>query len=148
MGADPPRLGRGDARELQVEFRRTHTRLRLFESGLRGVDTKRAVAVDELWDDLTVRSARARLWPQTEFVKAAMILAEDAEPEIAEAYLTHAAQGAAALWGYLETEIPGLWRDKRQADGGYVDEPAPASSLYHIVGAILALTQWRAQNRT
>ena len=122
--------------------------VRLFESGLRGVDTKRAVAVDELWDDLTVRSARARLWPQTEFVKAAMILAEDAEPEIAEAYLTHAAQGAAALWGYLETEIPGLWRDKRQADGGYVYEPAPASSLYHIVGAILALTQWRAQNRT
>ena len=30
----------------------------------------------------------------------------------------------------------GAWRDKRRADGGFVDEPAPASSLYHITGAL------------
>jgi len=120
--------------------------VKLFDNGLRGVDARRSVAIDELWDDLTVRSPRARLWPQTEFIKAAMILAEDAAPEQADGYLASAAQGAAGLWGYLETEIPGLWRDKRQPDGGYDEEPAPASSLYHIVGAIVALTRWRDRN--
>jgi mannose-1-phosphate guanylyltransferase/mannose-6-phosphate isomerase len=120
--------------------------VRLFENGLKGVDAKRSVAIDELWDDLSIKSARARLWPQTEFIKAAMILAEDADAEQADHYLALAAQGAAGLWGYMETEIPGLWRDKRRVDGTYEDEPAPASSLYHIVGAIVALTHWRDRN--
>ena len=121
--------------------------VKLFDAGLKGVDAKRSVAIDELWDDLSIKSARARLWPQTEFIKAAMILAQDAPAEAAEAYLAAAAQGAAGLWGYMETEVPGLWRDKRQVSGDYEDEPAPASSLYHIVGAILALTDWRGRNQ-
>jgi mannose-1-phosphate guanylyltransferase/mannose-6-phosphate isomerase len=117
--------------------------VRLFDAGMKGVDAKRSVAIDELHDDLTVRSARARLWPQTEFVKAALIIASDLPAAEAEPYLAAAAQGAVGLWGYLETETPGLWRDKLRPDGGYDVEPAPASSLYHIVGAILALTTFR-----
>lgn len=117
--------------------------LKLFACGLRGVDESRLAAVDELHDDLSVRSARARLWPQTEYIKAALILAEDLPPAQAQPYLASAVQGAAGLWRYLETEIPGLWRDKLRADGGFEIEPAPASSLYHIVGAIVALTAYR-----
>jgi mannose-6-phosphate isomerase len=35
--------------------------------------------------------------------------------------------------------VSGLWRDKQKADGSFVDEPAPASSFYHILCAIYEL---------
>ncbi len=114
----------------------------LFANGLRGVDAKRSVALDELNEDLSIRSPRARLWPQTEFIKAALTLAADASKDEAAGYLTAAAQGAKGLWGYFDTEIPGLWRDKQRPDGTYEAEPAPASSLYHILGAIVALSDY------
>ena len=37
------------------------------------------IAMDALNDDLSVRSRQARLWPQTEWLKAALILAARAE---------------------------------------------------------------------
>jgi mannose-1-phosphate guanylyltransferase/mannose-6-phosphate isomerase len=102
---------------------------RLFQAGRRGVDPVRGVAIDALDDKLAVASPGARLWPQTERLKAALILGE--EPE--------ALAAAAGLRRYLEVETPGLWRDKMGADGSFVDEPAPASSLYHIVAAVVEL---------
>src|SRR5690606_8407057 len=50
---------RGDAWALEAATR-------LYAHGQRGVDPARGVAIDELDDALEVRSARARLWPQTE----------------------------------------------------------------------------------
>jgi mannose-6-phosphate isomerase len=44
------------------------------------------------------------------------------------------------LWRYLQTPTIGLWRDSALPSGGFVDEPAPASSFYHIIGAVQALT--------
>jgi mannose/cellobiose epimerase-like protein (N-acyl-D-glucosamine 2-epimerase family) len=38
-------------------------------------------------------------------------------------------------------ETPGAWRDKYRPDGTFVDEAAPASSLYHIVAAISELVR-------
>ena len=99
---------------------------RLFEVGRRGVDPLRGVAMDALLDDLSVHDASARLWPQTERLKASLILGEDAE----------AAAAARALKGYLDIPAAGLWRDRLAVDGRFVEEPAPASSLYHIVCAI------------
>ncbi|MDQ8029577.1 MAG: AGE family epimerase/isomerase, partial [Brevundimonas sp.] len=49
-------LARGDDRAMAAAKR-------LYLHGLRGVDPRRGVAVDELDDSLSVRSARARLWP-------------------------------------------------------------------------------------
>ena len=43
------------------------------------------------------------------------------------------------LWRYFEGLRPGLWRDRMREDGGFVEEPAPASSLYHIVVAFTEL---------
>jgi mannose-6-phosphate isomerase len=99
----------------------------LYAVGLRGVDWGRGVVVDSL--DGPVTAQGARLWPQSEWLKAALALgrADDAR------------QAARALSAYLETPVRGLWRDKRTPDGGFVDEPAPASSLYHLVVAILEL---------
>jgi mannose/cellobiose epimerase-like protein (N-acyl-D-glucosamine 2-epimerase family) len=36
-------------------------------------------------------------------------------------------------------ETPGLWRDKQGPDGAFVEEPASASSLYHIIAAVSEL---------
>jgi mannose-6-phosphate isomerase len=41
---------------------------------------------------------------------------------------------------YLDTPVPGLWYDRIDADGKLVDEPAPASSFYHLVAAIAELS--------
>ena len=107
----------------------------LFRHGLRGLDPVRGVAVDGLWDDLTVRDPTARLWPQTEHLKAALLFGEDAE-------VLTAAQG---LRRYLEAPARGAWRDKLKADGTFVDEPAPASSFYHVIQAVLPLIAGRSR---
>jgi mannose/cellobiose epimerase-like protein (N-acyl-D-glucosamine 2-epimerase family) len=112
----------------------------LFAAGDAGVDASRGVAVDGLNDDFTVRNGRARLWPQTERLKAALSLSERPVPaEDATPYLGHAVAAAEALWRYLETPTRGLWRDKLEEDGGFVQEPAPASSFYHLMAAIRQL---------
>ena len=51
---------------------------------------------------------------------------------------------------YFETPVPGLWRDRRLAEGGFVDEPAPASSFYHIMVAfneLIGATQGEPQQQ-
>jgi len=37
--------------------------------------------------------------------------------------------------------VRGLWRDKLLDDGTWVDEPAPASSFYHVIDALRVLAQ-------
>lgn len=102
---------------------------RLYSAGLAGIDPVRGVAVDSLWDDLSLRDGVARLWPQSEWLRAALLFGDADEA-------TRAAQG---LWLYLQTPARGVWRDKLRVDGAFVDEPSPATSLYHILGACLAL---------
>jgi mannose/cellobiose epimerase-like protein (N-acyl-D-glucosamine 2-epimerase family) len=106
---------------------------RLFEGGLKGVDPQRGVAMDAYDIGGGVRSARARLWPQTEWLKAAMILATVTDDGRREACLTQAARAQRALWRYLTPS--GLWRDKMLENGKFIDEPAPASSFYHVMAA-------------
>jgi mannose-1-phosphate guanylyltransferase / mannose-6-phosphate isomerase len=103
---------------------------RLFDNGLRGVDPTRDAAVNALWDDLSVRDGAARLWPQTEHLKAALTLGDEAQG-------LRAAHGLAQ---YLEVPARGVWRDKLGPDGRFVDEPAPATSFYHLMVAVLELT--------
>lgn len=117
---------RSDATSLEAAWR-------LFEGGLKGVDAKRGVAVDACDIAGGVRSARARLWPQTEWLKAAMILAAATDDARRDLCLTQAARAQRALWRYLTP--PGLWRDKMLENGKFIDEPAPASSFYHIMAA-------------
>jgi mannose-6-phosphate isomerase len=108
---------------------------------VRGVDPVRDVAIDALNEDMTVRSSRARLWPQTERLKAALYLhATSGEDD----YLAHACAAAESLWRYLDVPTRGLWRDALTPTNRFVEEPAPASSFYHIVGAVAALMEFRA----
>lgn len=121
------------------------TAIALFQNGVSGVDPHRGVAVDALNDDLQVRSSQARLWPQTERLKAALLLAE-LDPVRAGIYEAHAVAAARSLQLYLRAPVPGVWRDKLFADGSWKDEPAPASSLYHIACAVWELR--RTQSAT
>ncbi|HVZ30194.1 MAG TPA: AGE family epimerase/isomerase [Asticcacaulis sp.] len=102
-----------------------------------GTDPKRDVTFNELWDDFTPKDLNARLWPQTERTKAYVKVADAAVNQTEkEAAIAKAIQAAAGLRLYLSTEIEGLYRDRMKPDGTFEIEPAPASSLYHIICAI------------
>lgn len=109
---------------------------RLFDNGLRGIDPERDAAVHALTDDFTVKVPSARLWAQTERIKAALIL-EPGDGQLLE----EAVKGSQCLWRYLDVPRPGLWRDKFEPGGRFVEEPAPASSFYHIVLCIMSLNE-------
>ena len=109
----------------------------LYAAGRRGIAGHPRIAIDALNTDGTIRSRQARLWPQTEWLKAALILAETASPNDRSGLLTDAASALDALWLYLTPD--GLWHDKRLPDGGFVGEPAPASSFYHIMAGFQQL---------
>jgi mannose/cellobiose epimerase-like protein (N-acyl-D-glucosamine 2-epimerase family) len=95
------------------------------------------VAINSLLDDFSVHDGEARLWPQTERLKAAVRLATITRDP---GYWSMAAQAAAGLRRYLQTDVPGLWYDRLTMDGQFIAQPAPASSFYHIVCAISELT--------
>ena len=101
-----------------------------------GVDPVRDVAINSLWLDGNIRDGQARLWPQTERLKASCAAWELTR---APRYLDIAQRSATALEKYLPTEKAGLWRDQMAEQGNFIDEPAPASSLYHLVAAIAQL---------
>ena len=102
-----------------------------------GVDRDRGVALASLDQRLSPVDRTARLWPQTERTRAGALLAGQ-DPA---AGWPIAAGGAASLLAYLDTPIPGLWHEHMEADGAFRIEPSPASSLYHLVGAIQALDE-------
>ncbi|KQW83005.1 AGE family epimerase/isomerase [Brevundimonas sp. Root1279] len=119
-------LARGDERAMAAARR-------LYGHGLRGIDPRRGVAIDQLDDSLKVRSPVARLWPQTEWLRAALNMAALTDDGERTQRLVEADAAVRGLALYLQPN--GTWRDKLNPDGGFIDEPAPASSLYHITGA-------------
>ncbi|MTH98919.1 AGE family epimerase/isomerase [Roseibium sp. RKSG952] len=113
---------------------------RLYQIGEQfGVDPDRQVAIMALNDDMSVHDPIARLWGQTEWIKAAIILARISVGPEQDAYLNDILRSVAALRMYLDGVSAGLWRDKMRPDGSFVEEPAPASSFYHILCAISEL---------
>ena len=119
---------------------------RLIEIGeAYGVDPSRGVAFNGLWDDLTAKDEIARLWPQTERLKAnvsAAVMLND------PAGWQRAAEAVSGLEAYLNTPVAGLWRDRMNPDGSFIEEPAPASSFYHIVCAIDVLDRDLKRHKT
>ncbi|MFO1163066.1 MAG: AGE family epimerase/isomerase [Reyranellaceae bacterium] len=129
--------GRDDARRMAR---------RLYRTGAdHGIDPARGVAVFELLDDMSVHDPKARLWSQTEWLKAALILAQTEEDaELRRGYRRDAVAAANALLRFFETPVRGLWRDKLTGDGTWVEEPAPGSSFYHVIDSLRVLAAHRA----
>ncbi len=79
-------------------------------------------------------AASRRLWPQTEFLRAASILGQyaDAASLIDELFKS-----------YLKGEVEGLWVDEMEAAGAPMAAPVPASILYHLLEAVCAVADAR-----
>ncbi len=98
-----------------------------------GIDPDRGIAINEVSTDGGVVNGKARLWPQTERLKVAVARyrrtgSDEDLREVAGAWL--------GLRAYFLPDVPGLWRDKMNEDGSFIEEMAPGSSLYHISCAI------------
>ena len=117
--------------------------LRLISIG-EAMGVHHGVAVNALLDDFTIHDPNARLWPQTERLKAALLAARVTGDE---QYGSMAVAAASSLFPYLRTPVAGLWFDLRLPNGALVDSAAQASTFYHLVGAIAALDEALA-NRT
>jgi mannose-6-phosphate isomerase len=83
--------------------------------------------VDVLGSDGSVIEGGARLWPQTEWLRAEYLRAD---PDPARQRMAQRSLGA-----LLRPD--GLWHERCAADGTLWHGPAPASSLYHLTGAIV-----------
>jgi mannose/cellobiose epimerase-like protein (N-acyl-D-glucosamine 2-epimerase family) len=107
--------------------------LRLVELGERaGVDHERNVAIYALDGTLAVIDPKTRMWPQTERLRVAALAALfTGDASLWDMTL----RAAAGLQKFLDVPTPGLWRDSLESE----DLSAPASSLYHVVGAIVQL---------
>jgi mannose/cellobiose epimerase-like protein (N-acyl-D-glucosamine 2-epimerase family) len=109
--------------------------LRLISIGERS-GVHHQVAINALLDDFSIHDPNARFWPQTERLKAALLATQlTGDPK----YAVMAASAAESLLPYLKTPIQGLWLDVKLPTGELVDSPAPASTFYHLVGAIVVL---------
>ena len=91
-----------------------------------GIDPVLGGVIDLVGSDGEALETGGRLWPQTERLKAEF-LRPDPDPR-------RQLQAAQVLHGYLRPD--GLWHERRGADGVLSDQPAPASSLYHLTCAI------------
>jgi len=111
--------------------------LRLIEAAERtGLDPTGAFAIFALDGALAPTDRGARLWAQTERARA---LARAAALTGDAALWRSAARACEAVEAFLDAPTRGVWRDWRRGDGVFVEEPAPASSFYHLVGAIAEL---------
>lgn len=107
----------------------------------RGVDPHRNVAVDAIDDHVPIFATGARLWPQTERIKAwhaAMSVALTAH----DAWNAgrHLRCAIAGLSQFFIADPSGLWHEEMASTGRFASQACRASSLYHIVCAIDALT--------
>jgi mannose/cellobiose epimerase-like protein (N-acyl-D-glucosamine 2-epimerase family) len=101
----------------------------LHSLGLSGIDPARGIPFMSWTVGQGPRPGNTRLWPITEWLKSALVQGDEDE----------AIRAWKALQPFLKTPIAGLWYDQMTADGNIVDEPAPASTLYHITCAISEL---------
>jgi mannose-6-phosphate isomerase len=118
----------------RFERRTGETRSSLKKALYQGADTRRIPGEPFLPDadmlGARPKSASRRLWPQTEFLRAAAVLGEDAD-------------AVAVIEGlfrsYLAIEPAGLWTDEFDAGGAPSAVAVPASILYHLLEAVGAV---------
>lgn len=113
-----------------------------------GVCATRQAAIMEVRDDGTILDSDARLWPQTERLKGHLALASVTEdPAARDRHLSSALEAGNTLMSYLQAAPAGLWRDRMDVHGTFTHQIAPASSLYHIVCAVVTLNSFLQTGR-
>lgn len=107
-----------------------------------GIDARRGVAINEVLSDGSVVNGKARLWPQTERLKVAVVRYHRTGSDEDLCEIVDAWKG---LRTYFLPEAPYLWRDKMNEDGSFIEELVPGSSLYHISCAISEMCTLRTE---
>lgn len=98
-----------------------------------GLDSS-GLVYDQVAADGRVIEPTKRLWPMTELIKAGV---SQARAGVAGAEAV-AAKGLEDLQRfYLNTPVAGVYLDKLGAANEVVDDGAPASTLYHLIGAAI-----------
>jgi mannose-6-phosphate isomerase len=97
----------------------------------RGLDSRRGVAINAVLVDGAVHDPVARLWTQAERIRAYLAGGKSSD---------QVAAAIKALRRFLATPTPGLWFDQLDEKDVFVVEPARATSLYHIIGAVAELS--------
>jgi glycosyltransferase involved in cell wall biosynthesis len=103
-----------------------------------GIDARRGVAINAVLVDGAVHDPVARLWAQAERVRAYVAGGRGGD---------QVATAIKALRRFLATPTPGLWFDQLDERNVFLVEPARATSLYHIVGAVAELSPARPDAR-
>jgi mannose/cellobiose epimerase-like protein (N-acyl-D-glucosamine 2-epimerase family) len=105
----------------------------LLKVARRAADPATGFIADEVDCTGAIRKASRRCWPQTELAKALLAAAEAGSPRAAD-------QAADVLRGieahYLAGPFPGGWIDQFDAFGRRLADTVPASTFYHLFGAI------------
>ncbi|MBN9040844.1 MAG: mannose-6-phosphate isomerase [Rhizobiales bacterium 62-47] len=106
----------------------------LLRSALRYRDQATGCLVDEGHADGQITRSSQRCWPQTELAKALI-----AQTEAGEAGAAEAAREALARLEkrYLRHPVKGGWYEHFDGEGRSMVDWIPASSLYHILGAVM-----------
>ena len=98
-----------------------------------GFDSEENLLLGEVFDDGSQKRDSVRLWPHTEWIKAEVALTRYQESN-------RLGLAWSALKRFLDCPRKGLWYERYNfANRTFMDEPAPASSFYHIVLAIETL---------
>jgi mannose-6-phosphate isomerase len=98
-----------------------------------GLDSARGVAMNTISTNGSPQDRGIRLWPQAERIRAYSVV-RSSRRRLPEA--------VGGLVRHLETVRRGLWIERFDTDGRPLSAPSPATSLYHIVGAVSALTEF------
>ena len=113
------------------------TALKLIQLGER-LGTRQGVAINGILDDGRIHNANARLWPQTERIKALL----GAYRSTGHEHFLHAATRAGlSLLPYLDTDIAGLWHDELLPSGEFTIVPVFTSTFYHLVGVVASIEE-------
>ena len=90
-------------------------------------------AADGVQPDGTALDRRARLWPQTEALKAALVYERQG---LASAAALRKRSFDVLFAHYLDGPIAGGWYDAIDADGRVAADDMPSSTLYHVLCAL------------
>jgi mannose/cellobiose epimerase-like protein (N-acyl-D-glucosamine 2-epimerase family) len=111
---------------------------RLLDFGLdHGIDQESGLIVDAVTETGTMLSPSFRSWPHAEGVKAFVTAAKSGQAGAAQM----ADHLLASLLTFCPDMLEGGWIDRFDADGAPMVDHMPASTLYHVMGALLEAEQ-------
>ncbi|MEL7538695.1 MAG: AGE family epimerase/isomerase [Pseudomonadota bacterium] len=101
------------------------------------------LVIDELNSDASPRTRSKRLWPMTEFIKAACVRGLRGD---VPAFDAAAAAIDTLFERFLVAEPAGAYIDRLDDNNVVTDARAPASSLYHLTAALIEVERVLAQD--